>query len=110
MAPFLWPLKGVAWQLVEVDFTLPYRFNRASWGRMTATAPQKDSHRDELTALLACRPLLLVGMMGSGKTRGPRPRGTARPAFRRRDDDVEKLPHEHRDLFATAGASDFRAG
>ena len=35
---------------------------------MTAAAPQKDVHRDELNALLDGRPIVLVGMMGAGKT------------------------------------------
>ena len=36
---------------------------------MTATAtPPRETHKDELAAALAGRPVVLVGMMGAGKT------------------------------------------
>jgi len=79
---------------------------------MTATAPQKDAHRDELTALLAGRPLVLVGMMGSGKTTvGRRLAARLGRHFVDSDDEVEKAAGMSiEDIFATRGESDFRAG
>ncbi len=79
---------------------------------MTAAAPQKDAHRDELAALLAGRPLVLVGMMGAGKTTvGRRLAARLGRHFVDSDEEVEKAAGMTiEDIFATHGETDFRAG
>ena len=79
---------------------------------MTAAAPQKDAHRDELAALLAGRPLVLVGMMGAGKTTvGRRLAARLGRHFVDSDEEVEKAAGMSiEDIFAAHGEADFRAG
>jgi shikimate kinase len=80
---------------------------------MTATAPQpRDSHKDELNALLAGRALVLVGMMGAGKTTvGRRLAARLGRHFVDSDEEVEKAAGMTiEDIFAAHGEADFRAG
>ena len=79
---------------------------------MTAAAPHKDAHKDELTALLAGRPIVLVGMMGAGKTTvGRRLAARLGRHFVDSDEEVEKAAGMSiEDIFATRGEADFRAG
>lgn len=79
---------------------------------MNAAAPQKDAHRDELTALLAGRPIVLVGMMGAGKTTvGRRLAARLGRHFVDSDEEVERAAGMTiEDIFATRGEADFRAG
>ena len=79
---------------------------------MNAAAPQKDAHRDELNALLNGRPIVLVGMMGAGKTTVGR-RLAARLG-RHFVDCVEEVERAAgmsiEDIFTTHGEADFRQG
>src|SRR6187549_2765002 len=79
---------------------------------MTAAAPHKDAHRDELVALLAGRPIVLVGMMGAGKTTvGRRLAARLGRHFVDSDEEVEKAAGMTiEDIFAAHGEADFRAG
>ena len=79
---------------------------------MNAAAPQKDVHRDELTALLGGRPIVLVGMMGAGKTTVGRRLATRLGRhFVDSDEEVEKAAGMTiEDIFAAHGEADFRAG
>ncbi len=79
---------------------------------MTATAPQKDVHGDELNALLAGRPIVLVGMMGAGKTTvGRRLAARLGRHFVDSDEEVERAAGMSiEDIFATHGEADFRQG
>jgi shikimate kinase len=79
---------------------------------MSAAAPHKDAHRDELTALLAGKPIVLVGMMGAGKTTvGRRLAARLGRRFVDSDEEVEKAAGMSiEDIFAAHGEADFRAG
>jgi shikimate kinase len=79
---------------------------------MTAAAPHKDAHKDELTALLAGRPIVLVGMMGAGKTTvGRKLAARLGRHFVDSDEEVEKAAGMSiEDIFAARGEADFRAG
>ena len=79
---------------------------------MNAAAPQKDVHRDELNALLAGRPIVLVGMMGAGKTTvGRRLAARLGRHFVDSDEEVERAAGMSiEDIFATHGEADFRQG
>ena len=76
---------------------------------MTAAA---DAKREELVALLAGRPLVLVGMMGAGKTTvGRRLATRLGRRFVDSDEEVEKAAGMSiEDIFAAHGEADFRAG
>ena len=78
---------------------------------MTAAAA-KDPHSDALNALLGARPIVLVGMMGAGKTTvGRRLAARLGRHFVDSDEEVEKAAGMSiEDIFATRGESDFRAG
>ena len=80
--------------------------------QLTAAAPQKDAHRDELTTLLARRPIVLVGMMGAGKTTvGRRLAARLGRHFVDSDEEVEKAAGMSiEDIFAAHGEADFRQG
>lgn len=71
-----------------------------------------DAKREELVALLAGRPLVLVGMMGAGKTTvGRRLAARLGRHFVDSDEEVEKAAGMSiEDIFATHGEADFRAG
>jgi shikimate kinase len=80
---------------------------------MTATAtPSRDAHKDELAAALAGRPVVLVGMMGAGKTTvGRRLAARLGRHFVDSDEEVEKAAGMTiEDIFATRGEAEFRAG
>jgi shikimate kinase len=79
---------------------------------MTATAPSRDPHHDELNALLGGRPIVLVGMMGAGKTTvGRRLAARLGRHFVDSDEEVEKAAGMSiEDIFASHGEADFRAG
>ncbi|HEX4296766.1 MAG TPA: shikimate kinase [Devosia sp.] len=80
---------------------------------MTAAAStSRDAHRDELLALLGGRPLVLVGMMGAGKTTvGRRVAARLGRHFVDSDEEVEKAAGMTiEDIFAAHGEADFRAG
>lgn len=72
----------------------------------------RDAMRDELLALLAGRPIVLVGMMGAGKTTvGRRLAARLRRTFVDSDDEIEKAAGMSiEDIFASHGEADFRAG
>ena len=71
-----------------------------------------DAKREELVALLAGRPLVLVGMMGAGKTTvGRRLAARLGRHFVDSDEEVEKAAGMSiEDIFAAHGEADFRAG
>jgi shikimate kinase len=79
---------------------------------MTAAPQPRDTHRDELTALLAGRAIVLVGMMGAGKTTvGRRLAARLGRRFADSDEEVEKAAGMTiEDIFAAHGEADFRAG
>ena len=79
---------------------------------MNAAAPQKDAHRDELNALLNGRPIVLVGMMGAGKTTvGRRLAARLGRHFVDSDEEVERAAGMSiEDIFTTHGEADFRQG
>ena len=71
-----------------------------------------EDKRDELLALLAGRPIVLVGMMGAGKTTvGRRLAAKLGRHFVDSDEEIEKAAGMSiADIFATHGEADFRAG
>jgi shikimate kinase len=80
---------------------------------MSTAAPQtRDAQKDELLALLAGRPIVLVGMMGAGKTTvGRRLAARLGRRFADSDEEVEKAAGMSiEDIFAAHGEADFRAG
>ncbi len=76
------------------------------------SAAEKESKRDEVLALLAGRPLVLIGMMGAGKTTvGRRLAVRLRRRFADSDEEVEKAANMTiPEIFAAHGEADFRAG
>ena len=78
---------------------------------MTAQPPTRDIHKDELNALLAGRPIVLVGMMGAGKTTvGRRLAAKLGRHFVDSDEEVEKAAGMTiEDIFKAHGEADFRA-
>jgi shikimate kinase len=79
---------------------------------MTVQPPTRDIHKDELNALLAGRPIVLVGMMGAGKTTvGRRLAAKLGRHFVDSDEEVEKAAGMTiEDIFKAHGEADFRAG
>ena len=77
-----------------------------------STAAGREAKRNELLALLAGRPLVLVGMMGAGKTTvGRRLAHRLGRHFVDSDEEIEKAAGmKIEDIFATHGEADFRAG
>jgi shikimate kinase len=72
----------------------------------------REAQRDELLALLDGRPLVLVGMMGAGKTTvGRRLASRLHRTFVDSDDEIEKAAGMSiEDIFKSHGEADFRAG
>ena len=79
---------------------------------MTAASQSRDIHRDELNTLLDGRPLVLVGMMGAGKTTvGRRLAARLGRHFVDCDEEIEKAAGMTiEDIFATRGEAEFRTG
>ena len=79
---------------------------------MTAAPQARDAHKDELNALLDGRPIVLVGMMGAGKTTVGRRLATRLSRhFVDSDEEIEKAAGMTiEDIFAAHGEADFRAG
>ncbi|MEO5806560.1 shikimate kinase [Devosia sp.] len=75
-------------------------------------APQRSERATHLLTLLAGRPLVLVGMMGAGKTTvGRRLATRLGRAFRDSDEEIEKAAHmDIPEIFRTRGEAEFRAG
>jgi shikimate kinase len=73
---------------------------------------EKEATRDELLALLDGRPIVLVGMMGAGKTTVGRKLATRlHRTFVDSDDEIEKAAGMSiEDIFTSHGEADFRAG
>jgi shikimate kinase len=72
----------------------------------------REQKRDELQRLLAGRPIVLVGMMGAGKTTvGRRLANRIGRHFVDSDEEIEAAAGMSiEDIFATHGEADFRAG
>ncbi len=79
---------------------------------MARAAADRDEKRDEASRLLAGRPLVLVGMMGAGKTTvGRRLANRLGRRFIDSDEEVEKAAGMSiEDIFKLRGETDFRAG
>jgi shikimate kinase len=76
------------------------------------TATTRDKQRDELLRLIDGRPIVLIGMMGAGKTTvGRRLAARLGRHFVDSDEEVEKAAGMSiEDIFRTHGEADFRAG
>lgn len=72
----------------------------------------RDIRRDQVQELLGSRPIVLVGMMGAGKTTvGRRLAARLGRTFVDSDEEVEKAANMTiSDIFASHGEADFRAG
>ena len=79
---------------------------------MTQLSSIREQKRDELQRLLAGRPLVLVGMMGAGKTTvGRRLANRLGRHFIDSDEEIETAAGMSiEDIFASHGEADFRAG
>jgi len=79
---------------------------------MTSAPQARDQLRDDVNARLAGRPLVLVGMMGAGKTTvGRRLATRLERHFVDSDEEIEKAAGMTiEDIFATRGEPEFRAG
>jgi shikimate kinase len=77
-----------------------------------SNAAGREAKRNELLALLGERPVVLVGMMGAGKTTvGRRLAHRLDRHFVDSDEEIEKAAGmKIDDIFATHGEADFRAG
>lgn len=79
---------------------------------MTRAATSRETRNAELEALLAGRPVVLVGMMGAGKTTvGRRLAKKLGRRFIDSDEEIEKAAGMSiEDIFRLHGEADFRAG
>jgi shikimate kinase len=77
-----------------------------------AASTARDPRHDALNAVLGPRPLVLVGMMGAGKTTvGRRLAARLGRHFVDSDEEIERAAGMSiEDIFATHGEADFRAG
>jgi len=75
-------------------------------------APLRDDKRDELLRLADGRPIVLIGMMGAGKTTvGRRLAARLGRHFVDSDEEIEKAAGMSiEEIFRTRGEADFRAG
>ncbi len=75
-------------------------------------AAARQNRAQELVRLLAGRPLVLVGMMGAGKTTvGRRVANRLQRTFRDSDEEIERAAHMTiPEIFAQRGEAEFRAG
>ena len=82
------------------------------WPVAHTDAPDRETKRDELNGLLDGRPIVLVGMMGAGKTTvGRRLANRLGRRFVDSDEEVEKAAGMSiEDIFKLHGEADFRAG
>lgn len=80
--------------------------------RVSSRDPFQDDQRDALLARLGDRPIVLVGMMGAGKTTvGRRLAARLGRRFIDSDEEIEKAAGMSiEDIFASRGEADFRAG
>jgi shikimate kinase len=98
-----------------IDFVPDGRFNQPAGGGsgMTRDSDETRVARQERLALLAHgRPIVLVGMMGAGKTTiGRRLAAKLGRSFIDSDEEVERAAGMSiEDIFASHGEADFRAG
>lgn len=79
---------------------------------MTREATSGNERRDELLELLGHRPIVLIGMMGAGKTTvGRRLAARLGRHFIDSDEEIEKAAGMTiEEIFRTRGEADFRAG
>lgn len=72
----------------------------------------RDARKDEMLERLGGRPLVLVGMMGAGKTTvGRRLAARLERAFLDSDEEIEKASNMSvEDMFSTHGEAEFRSG
>lgn len=79
---------------------------------MTRDATARDERRDEVLGQLGTRPIVLIGMMGAGKTTvGRRLAARLGRHFVDSDEEVEKAAGMTiEEIFRTRGEADFRAG
>lgn len=79
---------------------------------MTAAEKSRETHKDELLTRLGGRPIVLVGMMGAGKTTvGRRLAARLGRHFVDSDEEVEKAAGMSiEEIFLRHGEPDFRAG
>ena len=96
----------------SLDKPGPDRFNPCLMTDGSLAGATREARREELLALLGHRPIVLVGMMGAGKTTvGRRLAARLGRHFVDSDEEVEKaagmtIP----EIFAAHGEADFRAG
>lgn len=96
-----------------LDFGWSGRFNALPGDPDVTQAPSiREQKRDELQRLLNGRPIVLVGMMGAGKTTvGRRLANRLGRHFIDSDEEIETAAGMTiEDIFATHGEADFRAG
>ena len=79
---------------------------------MTGTAPDRDELKDEVNARLSGRPVVLVGMMGAGKTTvGRRLAARLERHFVDSDEEIERAAGMTiEEIFSMRGEPEFRAG